>query len=65
MHPMLGLIGQRQRPKQHELTDIYFTGGRSDMGYAIMLLIYIVVALLVGYFVFQETFEGTNNEKRD
>ena len=35
------------------------------MGYAIMLLIYIVVALLVGYFVFQETFEVTNNEKID
>tara|TARA_Y100000592_G_scaffold96942_1_gene166447 strand:+ start:272 stop:415 length:144 start_codon:yes stop_codon:yes gene_type:complete len=47
------------------LTDIYFTDGRNDMGYAIMLLIYIVVVLLVGYFVFLETFEGTNNEKGD
>lgn len=35
------------------------------MGYAIMLLIYITVVLFVGYFIFQETFEGTNNEKRD
>lgn len=35
------------------------------MGYAIMLILYVVVILFVGYFVFQETFEEMDNEKRD
>ncbi len=65
MQPTSVRSGQRPRLERQELTDIYFTDGRNDMGYAIMLLIYIVVVLLVGYFVFLETFEGTNNEKGD